>query len=75
MRTFKSTVHFHELIQILLTTGYQKKSQSELLTCRELASVSPGLAMAARMAVVVVPMFEPRDSGYALSMLMTPIPN
>lgn len=46
----------------------------ELLTCRALASVSPGLAMAARMAVVVVPIFEPRDNGYALSMLMTPIP-
>lgn len=30
--------------------------------------------MAARMAVVVVPIFEPRDNGYALSMLMTPIP-
>ena len=30
--------------------------------------------MAARMAVVVVPIFEPRDNGYALSMLMTPKP-
>ena len=31
--------------------------------------------MAARMAVVVVvPIFEPKDNGYALSMLMTPIP-
>lgn len=46
----------------------------KLPTCRALASVSPGLAMAARMAVVVVPIFEPRDNGYALSMLMTPIP-
>lgn len=47
---------------------------NELLTCRALASVSPGLAIAAKMAVVVVPIFEPRDNGYALSMLMTPIP-
>lgn len=30
--------------------------------------------MAARMAVVVVPILEPKDNGYALSMLMTPIP-
>lgn len=30
--------------------------------------------MAARMAVVVVPIFEPRHSGYALSILMTPMP-
>lgn len=44
------------------------------LTCRALPRVSPGLAIAARMAVVVVPIFEPRDNGYALSMLMTPIP-
>jgi len=44
------------------------------VTCRALANVSPGLAIAARMAVVVVPIFEPRDNGYALSMLMTPIP-
>lgn len=36
--------------------------------------MSPGLARAARMAVVVVPMLEPRVSGYARSMLITPRP-
>lgn len=30
--------------------------------------------MAAKTEVVVVPILEPRDSGYARSMLMTPIP-
>jgi len=30
--------------------------------------------MAARIAVVVVPMFDPRVRGYALSRLMTPMP-
>lgn len=44
------------------------------LTCRELFRVLPGLAKAARMAVVVVPMLEPSVSGYALSMVITPIP-
>lgn len=44
------------------------------LTCRELLRVLPGLAKAARMAVVVVPMLEPSVSGYALSMVITPIP-
>lgn len=46
----------------------------ESLTCRALARLSPGLAIAARTDVVVVPMFEPKDNGYALSMLITPIP-
>ena len=45
-----------------------------VLTCKELASVSPGLANAASIAVVVVPILDPRDRGYALSMLITPIP-
>ena len=44
------------------------------LTCSELLKVLPGLAKAARMAVVVMPMLEPSVSGYALSMLITPIP-
>lgn len=44
------------------------------LTCSELLRVLPGLAKAARMAVVVVPMLEPSVSGYALSMVITPIP-
>lgn len=34
-----------------------------LPTCKAFASVSPGLAKAARMAVVVVPKFEPSVSG------------
>lgn len=37
-------------------------------------SLSPGLASAARIAVVVVPMLEPRVKGYALSRLITPSP-
>lgn len=45
-----------------------------MLTWRELLKVLPGLAKAARIAVVVVPMLEPNVSGYALSMLITPIP-
>lgn len=44
------------------------------VTCREFDSVSPGLAIAASIAVVVVPIFDPSVSGYALSRLMTPIP-
>lgn len=36
--------------------------------------MSAGLARAASRAVVVVPMFEPRKRGYALSMLITPTP-
>jgi len=43
-------------------------------TCRAAGSLSPGLARAARRAVVVVPMLEPRVSGYALSRLITPTP-
>lgn len=45
-----------------------------VLTCNEFPNVSPGLAMAASIAVVVVPILAPRDRGYTLSMLMTPIP-
>lgn len=45
-----------------------------MLTCNEFPSVSLGLAMAANIAVVVVPILDPRDRGYALSMLITPIP-
>lgn len=44
------------------------------LTWRELLRLLPELAKAARMAVVVVPMLAPSVSGYALSMLITPIP-
>lgn len=43
-------------------------------TCKEFDRVSPGLAMAASIEVVVVPMFDPSVRGYALSRLMTPIP-
>lgn len=46
-----------------------------MLTWRELLKVLPGLARAARMAVVVVPILEPSVSGYALSMVITPIPS
>ena len=45
-----------------------------VLTWSELLSVLPGLAKAAIMAVVVVPMLEPSVRGYALSMVITPIP-
>lgn len=44
------------------------------LTWSECFKVFPGLARAARMAVVVVPMLEPSVSGYALSMDITPRP-
>lgn len=44
------------------------------LTWSELLKVLPGLAKAAMMAVVVVPMLAPSVSGYALSMLITPTP-
>lgn len=44
------------------------------LTWSELFRVLPGLAKAAIMAVVVVPMLAPSVSGYALSMLITPMP-
>lgn len=44
------------------------------LTWSELFKVLPGLAKAAKMAVVVVPMLAPSVSGYALSMDITPIP-
>ncbi len=37
-------------------------------------SFSLGLARAARMAVVVVPMLEPKVKGYALLRLITPMP-
>lgn len=50
------------------------RAQHQVLTWRELLKVLPGLARAARMAVVVVPMLEPSVSGYALSMVITPIP-
>lgn len=43
-------------------------------TCSEFPNVPPGLARAAKMAVVVVPIFDPSERGYALSILMTPIP-
>lgn len=43
-------------------------------TCKEFSRVSPGLAIAASIEVVVVPMFDPSVRGYALSRLMTPIP-
>lgn len=33
------------------------------VTCREFDSVSPGLAIAASIAVVVVPIFDPSVSG------------
>lgn len=33
------------------------------LTCRELASLSPELAIAASIAVVVVPIFDPSVRG------------
>jgi len=45
-----------------------------MLTCNELSSFSPGLAMAANIAVVVVPILDPRERGYTLSTFMTPIP-
>ncbi len=45
-----------------------------MLTCNEFPSVSPGLAMAANIAVVVVPILDPRERGYALSSFITPIP-
>lgn len=44
------------------------------LTWSELFRVLPGLAKAAIMAVVVVPMLAPSVSGYALSMVITPMP-
>ena len=44
------------------------------LTWSELFKVLPGLAKAAKMAVVVVPMLAPSVSGYALSTDITPIP-
>lgn len=44
------------------------------LTWSELLRVLPGLANAAIMAVVVVPMLAPSVSGYALSMVITPMP-
>lgn len=46
----------------------------EPLTWSELFKVLPGLAKAAMMAVVVVPMLAPSVSGYALSILITPTP-
>lgn len=45
-----------------------------MLTCNEFPSVSPGLAMAANIAVVVVPILDPRERGYTLSIFITPIP-
>lgn len=45
-----------------------------MLTCNEFSSVSPGLAMAANIAVVVVPILDPRERGYTLSIFITPIP-
>lgn len=44
------------------------------LTWSELLSLLPGLAKAAIIAVVVVPMLAPSVRGYALSMVITPIP-
>ena len=49
-------------------------SMKHFLTWSELFKVLPGLAKAAKMAVVVVPMLAPSVSGYALSMDITPIP-
>lgn len=43
-------------------------------TCNEFPSFSTGLAMAANIAVVVVPILDPRERGYALSSFITPIP-
>lgn len=37
--------------------------------------MSPGLAIAASIDVVVVPIFDPSVRGYARSRLITPIPD
>lgn len=45
-----------------------------MLTCNEYFNLLPGLAKAARIAVVVVPMLDPSVRGYARSIVITPIP-
>lgn len=58
----------------LLSLPQSPGPTQSILTWSELLRVLPGLAKAAIMAVVVVPMLAPSVSGYALSMLITPMP-
>lgn len=54
---------FQTMLTQTVELGFTRGRLLPCLTCRELASLSPLLAIAARIAVVVVPIFEPSVSG------------
>lgn len=59
----ENAVNFQTTPTLTVELGFTRGRLLPRLTCRELASLSPLLAMAARIAVVVVPIFEPSVSG------------